>query len=85
MSADYADVVVPNSGLASGELALLRWRKEVGDAVTAGEALAEMETDKATVEIESSANGSLVAVFAEPGSVLAIGQVIARILKSGGT
>ncbi len=52
------------------------WLKKVGDEVARGEPLAEIETEKSTVEMEATASGRLVEIVAEPGSELPVGQVI---------
>ena len=55
------------------------WLKNVGDPVERGEVIAEIETDKATVEMESLQSGTLVEIVAEVGSELPVGDVIAYI------
>jgi pyruvate dehydrogenase E2 component (dihydrolipoamide acetyltransferase) len=55
------------------------WLKKVGDPVERGEVIAEIETDKATVEMESLQAGTLVEIVAEVGSELPVGDVIAYI------
>ena len=74
-----AEVRMPNLGadMDSGKIAA--WLKKVGDPVERGEVIAEIETDKATVEMESLQAGTLVEIVAEVGSELAVGDVIAYI------
>src|SRR5581483_9350564 len=74
------DIVMPALGMAQETGTLLRWLKQPGDSVTKGEMLMEVETDKAMVEIEAPASGILADVTAQPGDVVPVGQVIARIL-----
>ena len=52
------------------------WLKKVGDKVSRGEAIAEIETEKSTVEMESAAAGTLVEIVAAAGTELPVGQVI---------
>jgi len=52
------------------------WLKKVGDKVSRGEAIAEIETEKSTVEMESTAAGTLVEIVAAAGTELPVGQVI---------
>jgi pyruvate/2-oxoglutarate dehydrogenase complex dihydrolipoamide acyltransferase (E2) component len=52
------------------------WLKKVGDKVSRGEAIAEIETEKSTVEMESTAAGTLVEIVATAGTELPVGQVI---------
>jgi pyruvate dehydrogenase E2 component (dihydrolipoamide acetyltransferase) len=64
---------------------LIRWLKNDGEAVTKGEPLMEVETDKATVEVESPATGILAAVTASSGDDITVGRAIALILAPGET
>jgi pyruvate dehydrogenase E2 component (dihydrolipoamide acetyltransferase) len=74
------DVIMPALGMAQETGTLLRWLKAPGDSVAKGELLMEVETDKANVEIEAPASGILSDVSAQPGDVIPVGQVIARIV-----
>jgi pyruvate dehydrogenase E2 component (dihydrolipoamide acetyltransferase) len=58
---------------------ILRWLKKVGDPVETGQALAEVETDKATVEMEAYSNGVVRALIATEGQFAKVGQMIAVI------
>jgi pyruvate dehydrogenase E2 component (dihydrolipoamide acetyltransferase) len=62
---------------------LLNWLKEVGDSVSAGEVIAEIEADKATVETEAPSDGVIVEIKAQPGDELAEGDVIGTIGAEG--
>ena len=64
---------------------LLNWLVEVGDSVQAGDVVAEIEADKATVEIEAPASGMLSAQAAGPGDELAEGAIIGVITAAGET
>jgi pyruvate dehydrogenase E2 component (dihydrolipoamide acetyltransferase) len=55
------------------------WLKQVGDTVARGEAIAEVETDKTTVEMESVAAGTLVEIVHEAGVEVPVGQPIAYL------
>ncbi|HSK87081.1 MAG TPA: dihydrolipoamide acetyltransferase family protein [Anaerolineales bacterium] len=74
------EVVMPALGMAQETGTLIQWLKAAGDQVTKGEPLMEVETDKATVEIEAPASGILVSVTAQAGDVIPVGQRIALIL-----
>ena len=52
------------------------WLKKVGDKVNRGEAIAEIETEKATVEMEATASGTLVEQTLAPGEEVPVGTVI---------
>src|SRR5256885_16601771 len=64
---------------------LVKWLKKEGDAVKSGDMLAEVETDKATMELESFFTGTLVKIFAPAGSQVAIGAALCAIGKAGET
>lgn len=74
------DVIMPALGMAQETGILLEWLKAEGEQVTQGEPLMEIETDKATVEVEAPASGVLANVTASPGDEVPVGQVIAHIL-----
>jgi len=59
------------------------WLKKVGDKVKTGEVLAEVETDKATMELESYEDGVLLYIGVEAGSAIAVDGIIAVIGKAG--
>src|SRR5919106_2756625 len=77
------DVIMPALGVAQEKGTLLIWLKAEGQAVTKGEPLMEIETDKATVEIEAPASGILTNVIASPGDEVSVGNRIAIILAPG--
>lgn len=62
---------------------MLNWLKKVGDAVKQGEVVAEVESDKATVEVEAPADGVLLQTDAQPGDALATGAVIGTLGAAG--
>ena len=62
---------------------LVKWLKKEGDAVKSGDMLAEVETDKATMELESFFDGTLLKIFAPGGSQVAIGAPLCAIGKPG--
>ncbi len=77
------DVIMPALGVAQEKGTLLAWRKTEGQSVKKGEPLMEIETDKATVEIEAAASGTLTQVSARAGDEIPVGQRIAVILAAG--
>ena len=77
------DVIMPALGMAQETGTLIQWLKKSGDAITKGEPLMEIETDKATVEIEAPASGILLSITAQAGDVIPVGQRIALILFPG--
>ena len=73
------DVTMPQMGADMTEGTLVKWLKQPGDAVTRGDILAEIETDKATVELEAYESGTLLKQIAAEGDVVPVGDVIALI------
>jgi pyruvate dehydrogenase E2 component (dihydrolipoamide acetyltransferase) len=76
-------VVMPALELTQETGKLVSWRKKEGEAVAKGEALLEVETDKAVVEVEALADGFLAGVKAKEGDVIAVGRTIAWIVDKG--
>jgi pyruvate dehydrogenase E2 component (dihydrolipoamide acetyltransferase) len=77
------NVIMPALGMAQETGLLISWLKQEGDAVIKGEPLMEIETDKATVEIEAPESGILGGITAQAGDVIPVGQTIAWILAAG--
>jgi 2-oxoisovalerate dehydrogenase E1 component len=72
-------VTMPFGDLTVSEGRLVRWMRAEGDTVAEGDHLADIETDKATVEIEATASGTLARILAREGDVVAMGAAIAII------
>src|SRR5688572_31725883 len=72
------NVDVPPLGESVSEAVLLRWLKNDGDAVAVAEPVAELETDKANVDLPSPAAGVFRPVK-EPGETVHVGETVARI------
>jgi pyruvate dehydrogenase E2 component (dihydrolipoamide acetyltransferase) len=62
---------------------LLRWVKKIGDIVAVGDVLAEVETDKATMEMEAFDEGTLSEVYVNEGQTVQVGQKLAILLGAG--
>lgn len=77
------DVTMPNLGYDMEEGKIASWLKAVGDSVARGEAIAEIETDKTTVEMEAMSAGTLAEILHEEGATVAVGDVIARLETDG--
>jgi pyruvate dehydrogenase E2 component (dihydrolipoamide acetyltransferase) len=77
------DVIMPALGMAQDTGIVVGWKKRVGEEVTKGEPLLEVETDKAVVDVESPASGTLAAITAEAGAEVPVGTRIAVILAAG--
>ncbi|MBI4730638.1 MAG: 2-oxo acid dehydrogenase subunit E2 [Chloroflexi bacterium] len=72
-------VNMPKLGFDMAEGTLVRWLKKVGETVNKGEVLAEIETDKATVEVESSASGVVRKLLVDEGTVVPVSTPIAIV------
>lgn len=73
------DVVLPKSGMGIEEGTVIRWLKAEGDLVAQGEALVEIETAKATQQVEAPISGTLVRILLAEGRTAAVNTKIAVI------
>jgi pyruvate dehydrogenase E2 component (dihydrolipoamide acetyltransferase) len=76
-------VIMPKTGMAMEEGTLVRWLKQVGDSISKGEAIAVIETDKVTMELESDYEGTLLAVVCRDGEVVKATHTIAWVGAPG--
>ncbi len=76
-------ISMPKLGFDMAEGLLVRWVKQVGETINKGDVLAEIETDKATVEVESSASGVVLQLIAEQGSMVPVNAPIAVVGAEG--
>jgi pyruvate dehydrogenase E2 component (dihydrolipoamide acetyltransferase) len=74
---------MPQMGYDMREGTVVKWRKQEGEPVTRGEVIAEIETDKATVEMEAYSTGVLGRIVAEEGRTVPVGDLIAVITEPG--
>jgi pyruvate dehydrogenase E2 component (dihydrolipoamide acetyltransferase) len=77
------DVVMPRLSDSMEEGTILKWLVEEGGEVKRGEALVEIETDKANMTYDADTDGTLIEVLAKDGDTLAVGEPIARIGEQG--
>lgn len=78
-------IIIPQLDANLVDVTVTRWRKQIGDPVTAGESVAELTTDKAAYELESPADGTLLAVYAAEKSVVPTGYIAGLIGAPGET
>ncbi len=76
-------IALPQLGFDMREGTLINWVKQVGDTIKSGDVLAEIEADKATIEIPSPADGVLLTTLVNAGDVVAVGAPIATIGAAG--
>jgi len=73
------EVILPKLGMNMEEATIVRWLKREGDRVTAGEVLAEVETDKTTTDLESEGSGVVRKLLAAEGERVGVNQTVAII------
>ena len=77
------EIQMPKLSDTMTEGTLISWKKKKGDKVSAGDVIAEIETDKATMEWESPEDGTLTEIYVEEGGKVEVGQRIAFIGEEG--
>ena len=78
-------ISMPKLGFDMAEGLLVRWVKQVGETINKGDVLAEIETDKATVEVESSATGIVLQLIVDQGTMVPVNAPIAVVGQAGET
>ncbi len=78
-------IIMPKMGDAMEEGTLVRWLKQEGELVKEGEPIAEIATDKATIELEAPASGVLRGIRVQEGATVPINTPLAYILTEGET
>jgi pyruvate dehydrogenase E2 component (dihydrolipoamide acetyltransferase) len=82
-SANPNDFILPDLGEGVHEAELIKWRVEVGQQVNEHDILAEMETDKALVEVPSPRTGTIAALHGQPGEILHVGNPLVTYTGDG--
>src|SRR2546428_8529225 len=77
------EIQMPKLSDTMTEGTLVSWKKKKGDKVSAGDVIAEIETDKATMEWESPEDGTLTEIYVEEGGKVNVGDKIAFIGGEG--
>src|SRR5690242_13960928 len=72
-------VIMPKMGDAMEEGTLLKWLKHAGEEVESGEAIAEIETDKVTLELTADEGGVLTETLVSEGQTVPVGTAVAKI------
>lgn len=76
-------ITMPNLGSGMEEGTLINWLKQVGDTVNDGDVIAEVDADKATVEVPVTVSGTILSLQGEPGETLKVGSVIGYVGQAG--
>ena len=72
---------LPDLGASTGEAEVVVWLKAVGESITVGEPVLEVQSDKANVEVEATLSGSLAHVLASVGQIIKPGDALALIAE----
>ena len=78
-----AEITMPKLSDTMTEGTLVSWKKQKGDKVSSGDVIAEVETDKATMEMEAFEDGVLAEIYVQEGTKVAVGEKIAAIMGKG--
>ena len=76
-------IVMPKAGNSVEECVLSKWRIKVGDTIKAGDIIADIETDKSAIEVEATAGGQVLALFANEGDLIPVLQNICAVGNAG--
>ena len=77
------DILMPQLGETVTEGTIISWQKAVGDQVSSGDVLFEIETDKTTMEVPATSAGSIAEIRVPAGEVVPVGTVVAIVLAEG--
>lgn len=78
-----SNIIMPKQGLQMTEGTIIKWLKKEGETVKEGEPLFEMETDKLTITIDSTATGTLLKIIHGENDVVPITETIAIVGEPG--
>jgi pyruvate dehydrogenase E2 component (dihydrolipoamide acetyltransferase) len=79
------EIIMPNAGFDTQEARIIEWLVSPGDSINKGDVIAIIESDKANVELESLASGTVIELLYEEDTTIPIGAVIARVGSSDET
>ena len=78
-SGKIIEVKVPALGESVNEASVAKWMKQAGDTIAADESLAELETDKATLDVPAPTAGKIISLSVKEGETVTVGSVLAKI------
>ena len=78
-----AEITMPKLSDTMTEGTLVAWKKKKGDKISSGDVIAEVETDKATMEMEAFEEGVLTEIFVQEGQKVSVGEKIALVGTPG--
>lgn len=77
------EILMPKQGNSVEACVIVEWRKKIGDEIKEGEVLLEAETDKATIEVESTASGTVLGLLYEEGDEVPVMTAVAVVGEKG--
>jgi len=78
-----APIILPQWGMGMNDGEIVKWLKAVGDPITKGDQLVEIESSKVNSEVEATADGTLGRIDVEEGRVVNVGTVLGYVLEAG--
>ncbi len=73
------DMKIPKMGMSTVEVDVIKWHVAAGDKVKAGQVLVEIESEKATMEMEAEVSGTVIEILVPDGEVTKVGTIVCRI------
>ena len=73
------EIILPNIGETVDEGKVIKWLKQVGDQVADGDILCEVETDKSTMEVPSTIDGTIKEIRVKEGDIVPVGTILAIV------
>ena len=73
------EIILPNIGETVDEGKVVKWLKQVGDQVTDGDVLCEVETDKSTMEVPTTIDGTIKEIRVKEGDIVPVGTILAIV------
>ena len=73
------DIILPNIGETVDEGKVIKWLKQVDDQVNDGDILCEVETDKSTMEVPSTIDGTIKEIRVKEGDIVPVGTILAIV------
>ena len=73
------NIAIPDVAMGDAEVDIMKWYVKEGDEVKKGDRLVEIESEKASLDIEADFDGVITKIMAKEGEVTSIGQVIAEM------
>ena len=78
-----APIILPQWGMGMNDGEIVKWLKGVGDPISKGDQLVEIESSKVNAEVEATADGTLGRIDVEEGRIVDVGTVLGYVLEAG--